>query len=77
MAYTTISVRKNVKRKLELLKGGKDWSDFLSELVEEVKRIRRSEAFRELREEVLPYLDDVEASHRRFRREFSLDPDRH
>ncbi len=77
MTYTTIPVKKEVKRKLELLKGDRDWSDFLSELAEEVERVKRDRAFKKLREEVLPYLDEVEESHRRFRREFSLDTDRH
>ena len=73
MTYTTIPVKREVKKRLEHLKGDKDWSDFLNELVEEVEEIRREKAFKELREEVLPYLDEVEESRRRFRREFSLD----
>ncbi len=70
--YSTISVRREVKEKLEKYRRGVDWSDFLESLMEEALRARREAAFRELRKRVLPHLASVEESRRRFREEFSL-----
>jgi len=73
MTYTTIPVKREVKERLEKLKGGREWSDFLSDLIDEVIKVRREESFRKLRELSLGYLEEIEESHKRFRREFSLD----
>ena len=70
--YSTISVRREVKEKLERCKGEKDWSDFLEELLEEALRARREAAFSKLRARALPHLASIEESCRRFREEFSL-----
>ena len=77
MTYTTIPVRRDVKEKLERLKGSRDWSDFLSDLLDEVVEMRREIAFRRLRDTTLKHLEGIEESHRRFRREFSLDTGGH
>lgn len=77
MAYTTIPVRREVKEKLERFKGEREWSEYLEELLRVAVEARRSDAFRRLREASLEHLEDVEESHRRFRREFSLDSGRH
>lgn len=77
MAYTTIPIKKDVKERLESLKGNRGWSDFLEELLNEVLERKREKAFGKLRELTLKYLDEVEESHRNFRREFSLDTGGH
>jgi len=47
---TTISVREEVKRMLEDLKGEEDWNTFLEGLVEEYTELKREKVRRELRE---------------------------
>jgi len=47
---TTISVREEVKKILEDLKGEEDWSSFLEELVEEYAELKREKVRRELKE---------------------------
>jgi len=47
---TTISVREEVKKILEDLKGEEDWSSFLEELVEEYVELKREKVRRELKE---------------------------
>ncbi|MGC8932905.1 MAG: hypothetical protein C0200_05840 [Thermoproteota archaeon] len=73
MAYTTIPVKKDVKRRLEKFKGDKEWSSFLNDLLNEVIEARRVKSFRKLRELTLRHLEEIEESHKKFRREFSLD----
>ncbi|MCC6029321.1 MAG: antitoxin VapB family protein [Candidatus Korarchaeum sp.] len=73
MTYTTIPVKREVKERLEKFKGEREWSDFLNDLIDEVIRVKREESFRKLRELTLKHLDEIEESHRKFRREFSLD----
>lgn len=77
MTYTTIPIKKDVKERLERLKGDRRWSDFLEELLNEVLERKREKAFDRLRKLTLEYLDEIEESHRRFRREFSLDTSGH
>lgn len=47
---TTISVKEEVKKMLEDLKGEEDWSSFLEELVEEYVELKREKVRRELKE---------------------------
>ncbi len=47
---TTISVKEEVKKMLEDLKGEEDWSSFLEELVEEYAELKREKVRRELKE---------------------------
>ncbi|MGB9631066.1 MAG: antitoxin VapB family protein [Candidatus Methanodesulfokora sp.] len=68
MAYTTIPVKKDVKRRLEKFKGDKEWSSFLNDLLNEVIEARRGESFRKLRELTLRHLEEIEESHKKFRR---------
>lgn len=77
MTYTTIPVKKEVKERLEKFKGNKEWSIFLDDLLNEAIRAKREESFRKLRELTLKYAESIEESHKRFRREFSLDSHRH
>jgi predicted CopG family antitoxin len=72
MTYTTIPVKREIKERLEKFKGEREWSSFLNDLINEVIRVRREESFRKLRELSLKHLDEIEESHRKFRREFSL-----
>jgi len=67
-------VRREMKERLEKLKGEREWSEFLNDLIDEVIKVRRKESFRKLRELSLEHLESIEESHKRFRREFSLDP---
>lgn len=46
--YTTIAVSVEVKEMLEKLRGNRDWSTFLRELVEENLRLKRVLAARKL-----------------------------
>lgn len=55
---TTISVREDVKRLLEEVKGDKDWNTFLKELVEEYIAIKRESVRKRLKE--LLVIDDFE-----------------
>ncbi|WP_456328445.1 hypothetical protein [Archaeoglobus sp.] len=55
---TTISVREDVKKLLEEIKGNKDWNTFLKELAEEYIAIKREKVRRKLRE--LLVIDDFE-----------------
>ncbi|MGY0287712.1 MAG: antitoxin VapB family protein [Candidatus Methanodesulfokora washburnensis] len=73
MTYTTIPVKREIKERLEKFKGEREWSSFLNDLINEVIRVRREESFRKLRELSLKHLNEIEESHRKFRREFSLD----
>jgi hypothetical protein len=66
-------VKREIKERLEKFKGEREWSSFLNDLINEVIRIRREESFRKLRELSLKHLNEIEESHRKFRREFSLD----
>ena len=47
--YVTISVKGEVKKRLEELKGEKDWSEFLLELCTESRKLKGKKAFEELR----------------------------
>jgi len=55
---TTISVKEEVKKLLEEIKGDKDWNTFLKELAEEYLAIKREKIRRRLRE--LLVIDDFE-----------------
>ncbi len=68
MGYTTIPVRREVKERLEKLKGARDWSEFLSDVAEEILKIKREDAFHRLREIASDHLDRIEESSREFRR---------
>jgi predicted CopG family antitoxin len=72
MTYTTIPVKREIKERLEKFKGEREWSSFLNDLINEVIRVRREESFRKLRELSLKHLNEIEESHRKFRREFFL-----
>jgi len=55
---TTISVRDDVKKLLEELKGEKDWSSFLKELAEEYIALKREKIRKRLKE--LLVIDEFE-----------------
>ena len=55
---TTISVKEDVKKLLEEVKGDKDWNTFLKELVEEYIEMRRERIRSKLKE--LLTIDDAE-----------------
>lgn len=71
--YATISVPVEVKKRLEELKGEKEWGEFLLETCTEGKRLKGKKAFEELRQ--LLTEEDLEAireSSREFRENFKL-----
>jgi len=71
--YATISVPKEVKARLEKIKGDKEWGDFLIEMCTEGQRLKGKNAFEELRQ--LLTKEDREAirkSSREFRENFEL-----
>ncbi len=73
MTYATISVPKEVKETLEKKKGTKEWGEYLLNLYEEAKKLRRERAFAELTKSLTEDdLKKIEMSKREFRGRFSL-----
>ena len=71
--YATISVPVDVKKRLEELKGEKEWGEFLLESCTEGHRLKGKKAFEELRQ--LLSKDDLKAmreSSKDFRENFKL-----
>lgn len=46
---TTITIRKNTKKMLENIKGGKKWDVLLNELAEEYMKVKRERVRKELK----------------------------
>jgi len=58
---------------LEESKGDREWGEYLLDLVEEIEKMRRLEAFRKLRELLTKEdFENMRESSRRFREEFKL-----
>ncbi len=71
--YATISVPKEVKRKLEKAKGKEDWGSFLLRIYEEYERLKRLEAFKELKNLLSQEeLDTILKESEEFRKRFNL-----
>jgi len=71
--YATISVPVEVKKRLEEMKGNKEWGEFLLETCSEGQKAKGKEALRKLRE--LLSDEDLEAirqSSKEFRENFKL-----
>ena len=71
--YATISVPVEVKKRLEELKGEKEWGEFLLETCTEGHRLKGKKAFEELRQ--LLSKEDLKAmreSSKEFRENFKL-----
>ena len=71
--YATISVPIEVKKRLEELKGEKDWGEFLLETCNEGQRLKSKKALEELRK--LLTKEDLKAmreSSKEFRENFKL-----
>lgn len=71
--YATISVPVEVKRRLEELKGEKEWGEFLLNMCTEGQRLKGKKAFDELRK--LLTKEDLEVmreSSKEFREKFRL-----
>ncbi len=69
----TISVRVDVKKQLEELKGDKDWSDFLLESCVETRQLKGKKAFEELRKLLTKEdLETIRESSKEFRENFKL-----
>ena len=70
--YTTIPVSVEVKESLEKLKGRKEWSKFLLELVVENRRLRRKLAARSMQERFSAVESHVLESHEALREDLKL-----
>ncbi len=71
--YATISVPIEVKKRLELAKGKKEWGEFLLDLCTEGEQLKGKKAFEELRQ--LLTKEDIKAireSSKEFRENFKL-----
>ena len=71
--YATISVPVEVKKRLEEIKGEKEWGEFLLEMCTEGRRLKGKKAFEELRQ--LLTEEDLKAmreSSKEFRENFKL-----
>ena len=70
---TTISVREDVKKRLDRMRRGRDWSSFLLEIAEKAKKYERAKALEELREILSEEeLERIAEESRLFRKSFSL-----
>lgn len=70
---STITLKKSTKERLESLKGSKDWNTFLEEMYVQKRKKEGMNSLAKLRE----LLDDkdlerIEASSKKFRKEFKL-----
>ncbi|MEM4412493.1 MAG: antitoxin VapB family protein [Thermofilum sp.] len=71
--YATISVPVEVKRVLEKAKGNMEWGEFLLQLYQEARRLKRIIAFKELVEALNEEdLEEIARSSREFRDGFVL-----
>lgn len=71
--YSTIPVKREVKRILEKDKGDQDWSEYLLSLYEEARRRRGRDAFTRLAQVLGEEdLDKIESEAREFRGRFTL-----
>ncbi|WXG39262.1 MAG: hypothetical protein WED07_00250 [Candidatus Freyarchaeum deiterrae] len=70
--YTTIPVLVKVKEDLDKIRGGKEWSKFLAELVEENRRLRRKLAARSLQKRFNTVESHVSESHSTLRKNLKL-----
>jgi len=70
---TTISVREDVKKRLDRMRKGRDWSSFLLEIAEKAEKCERAKAMEKLREILSEEeLDKMAEESRLFRKSFSL-----
>ena len=71
--YATISVPVEVKKRLEEMKGDKEWGEFLLESCTESQRLKGKKAFEELRRLLTDEdLEAIRKSSKEFRENFKL-----
>ncbi|MEM3650238.1 MAG: hypothetical protein QW831_05920 [Candidatus Jordarchaeaceae archaeon] len=70
--YTTIPVLVKVKQDLDKMRGGKEWSKFLVEIVEENRKLRRRLAARSLQKRFNTVERYISDSYRTLRRNLKL-----
>ncbi len=71
--YATISVPVEIKKRLEELKGDKEWGEFFLDLCTENQRLKGKKAFEELRELLTDEdLEAIRKSSKEFRENFKL-----
>ena len=71
--YTTISISMDVKKMLDNLRGDKNWSEFLRDLVLENMRLKRILAARKIQERFNERVEkSIMESHLAFKKSFRL-----
>jgi len=71
--YATISVPVEVKKRLEEMKGNKEWGEFLLDSCTEGQRLKGKKAFEELRKLLTDEdLEAIRKSSKEFRENFKL-----
>lgn len=71
--YATISVPVEVKKRLEEMKGDKEWGEFLLDSCTEGQRLKGKKAFEELRHLLTEEdLENIRKSSKEFRENFKL-----
>ena len=71
--YATISVPVEVKKRLEEMKGDKEWAEFLLDSCTESQRLKGKKAFEELRRLLTDEdLEAIRKSSKEFRENFKL-----
>jgi predicted CopG family antitoxin len=71
--YATISVPVDVKKRLEKVKGKKEWGEFLLELYTEAQQLKSKKAFQELTETLTEEdLKSIAESTMEFREKFAF-----
>ena len=71
--YATISVPVEVKKRLEEMKGDKEWGEFLLDSCTESQRLKGKKAFEELRRLLTDEdLEAIRKSSKEFRENFKL-----
>ena len=71
--YATISVPREVKKRLEAAKGLREWGEYLTELYEQRTLLKRKRAFDEAAKLLTPDdLSSMKRSSKAFREKFSL-----
>lgn len=69
--YSTISIPVDVKKRLEKVKGKKEWGKFILDLYDEAQKLKSKKAFNELSEIVTEEdLETIEKSSKEFREKF-------
>jgi predicted CopG family antitoxin len=71
--YSTISIPVDVKKRLEKVKGKKEWGEFILDLYDETQKLKSKKAFNELSEIITQEnLEIIAKSSKEFREKFAF-----